>query len=101
LAELARAAKPVGLLLVSDEWSAVPLDLQPYLADLIRRAVFFVQGITAKIAARIEQRSNFKMGEHADYTGIEIGADASADVDLDDYMVFDNDSERALQFFSF
>jgi hypothetical protein len=55
-------------------------------------------GATVKIAA-IEQRSNFKIGTHSDYTGIEIGADASADVDLDDYMVFDNNAERAVQFF--
>lgn len=98
LAALVKAVKPARLLFVLDEWSAIPLDLQPYLADLIRRAVFPVPGITVKIAA-IEQRSNFKMGSHSDYTGIEIGADASADVDLDDYMVFDNNAERAMQFF--
>jgi hypothetical protein len=92
------AIKPARLLLILDEWSAIPIELQPYLADLIRRAVFPVPGITVKIAA-IEQRSNFKTGSHADYTGIEIGADASADVDLDDYMVFDNNAERAVEFF--
>jgi hypothetical protein len=98
LADLVKAVKPSRLLFILDEWSAVPLDLQPYLADLIRRAAFPVPGITVKIAA-IEQRSNFNIGTHADYTGIEIGADASADVDLDDYMVFDNNAERAVQFF--
>jgi hypothetical protein len=95
--DLVKAVSP-RLLLILDEWSAVPLDLQPYLADLIRRAAFPVPGITVKIAA-IEQRSNFNIGTHSDYTGIEIGADASADVDLDDYMVFDNNAERAVQFF--
>jgi hypothetical protein len=98
LADLVMAVKPSRLLFILDEWSAIPLDLQPYLADLIRRAVFPVRGITVKIAA-IEQRSNFKAGSQADYTGIEIGADASADVDLDDYMVFDNNSDRAVEFF--
>jgi hypothetical protein len=98
LGELAKALSPARLLVVLDEWSTIPLELQPYLADLIRRAVFPVAGITVKIAA-IEQRSNFKVGSHGDYTGIEIGADASADVDLDDYMVFDNNAERALEFF--
>jgi hypothetical protein len=85
-------------MIILDEWSAIPLDLQPYLADLIRRAIFPIVGITVKIAA-IEQRSNFKIGPHVDYTGIEVGADASADVDLDDYMVFDNNSEKAVEFF--
>ncbi len=98
LGELAKAFSPARLLIVLDEWSTIPLELQPYLADLVRRALFPVTGITVKIAA-IEQRSNFKIGSHGDYTGIEIGADASADVDLDDYMVFDNNADRALEFF--
>ena len=98
LARLVQASKEARLLFILDEWSAIPLDLQPYLADLIRRAIFPVSGITVKIAA-IEQRSNFKTGTPVDYTGIEIGADASADVDLDDYMVFDNNAEKAVQFF--
>lgn len=98
LTSLTKAVKPSRLLFILDEWSAVPLELQPYLADLIRRAAFPVPGIAVKIAA-IEQRSNFNIGTHSDYTGIEIGADASADVDLDDYMVFDNNAERAVQFF--
>jgi len=98
LIDFVKAVYPARLLIILDEWSAIPIELQPYLADLIRRAVFPVHGITVKIAA-IEQRSNFKTGSHSDYTGIEIGADASADVDLDDYMVFDNDAQRAMQFF--
>ncbi len=82
-----------------DEWSSIPLDLQPYLADLIRRSLFSVQGITVKIAA-IEHRSNLMINRGGgDYIGIETGADASADVNLDDFMVFDNDSEKSQEFF--
>jgi len=86
------------LLVILDEWSTLPLEIQPYLADLVRRALFPIKGLTVKIAA-IEQRTNFKIGEGTDYVGIEVGADASADVDLDDYMVFDNNEDRAVQFF--
>jgi hypothetical protein len=98
LAELAKALTPARLLVILDDWNTIPLDLQPYLADLIRRALFPVSGVTVKIAA-IEQRSNFTIGSRGHYTGIEIGADASAEVDLDDYMVFDNNADRALEFF--
>ena len=98
LRDVVAIIKPARLLIILDEWSTLPLELQPYLADLIRRAIFPVQGITVKIAA-IEQRSSFKLGGGPEYTGIEIGADASADVDLDDYMVFDNNEERAVEFF--
>ena len=98
LREIVSVATPSRILIILDEWSTVPLDLQPYLADLIRRAIFPIPGITIKIAA-IEQRTSFKIGPHVDYTGIEIGADASADVDLDDYMVFDNNAAKAVDFF--
>lgn len=98
LKNLVSIIKPAHLVIVLDEWSSLPLELQPYLADLIRRAIFPVQGITVKIAA-IEQRTLFKLGGGSDYTGIEVGADASADVDLDDYMVFDNNEARAVEFF--
>jgi hypothetical protein len=82
-----------------DEWSAVPIDLQPYLADLIRRALLPVPGLTMKIGA-IEQRSNFQIaGSRGDYVGIELGADISADLNLDDFMVFDNEPDRATHFF--
>jgi hypothetical protein len=82
-----------------DEWSSLPHDLQPYLADLIRRCVFPINAITVQIAA-IEQRCDFVIhGSGGAYVGIELGADVSADVNLDDFMVFDNDAERAKRFF--
>jgi len=82
-----------------DEWSVVPIDLQPYLADLIRRALLPVPGLTLKIGA-IEQRSNFQLaGSRGDYVGIELGADIAADLNLDDFMVFDNEPGRATHFF--
>lgn len=87
------------LWILLDEWSSVPVVLQPYLADLLRRSVFPVTGITVKIAA-IEQRSTFQIrSDRGDYVGIEVGADASADVSLDDFMVFENDEDRATAFF--
>ena len=58
------------LWILLDEWSVIPLELQPYLADLIRRSLFPVQGITVKIGA-IEKRSKFQQTlEAGDYRGI-------------------------------
>ena len=86
------------LLISLDEWVAVPYELQPYLADLLRRALFPVPGVVVKIAA-IEQRSTFKLkGENRDYIGIEVGGDVSTAINLDDFMVFENDQTRATQF---
>lgn len=99
LQELVSALGVRRVWILLDEWSAVPIELQPLLADLLRRAVFPVRGVVVKIAA-IEQRSTFKVSlAGPDYLGIELGADAAADLDLDDYMVFGNDPEQAKLFF--
>lgn len=99
LGAIMRSASPRRLWLLLDEWSAVPTELQPYLADMIRRCLLPVQGVSVKIAA-IEQRTNFLIaGERGDYTGIEIGADVAADLNLDDFMVFDHNATRAVDFF--
>jgi hypothetical protein len=87
------------LWLLIDEWSEIPVDLQPYLADLLRRTVLPVGAITVKIAA-IEHRSNFAIKEtRGEYTGIELGADVSADLNLDDFLVFENNQAKATNFF--
>ena len=87
------------LWLLIDEWSEVPLDLQPLLADLLRRAVLPIKGVTVKIAA-IEQRSRLLIPDTAvGNIGLELGADISAALNLDDFMVFDNNEEKAVAFF--
>lgn len=81
-----------------DEWAEVPLDLQPFLADLLRRTLFSIKGVTIKIAA-IEKRTNFKLQSGSNYIGIETGADISASLNLDEFMVFDNDPVKSKDFF--
>ncbi|MBV9142437.1 MAG: hypothetical protein JO115_16265 [Pseudonocardiales bacterium] len=99
LRAIANALRPARLWLLLDEWSSVPLDLQPLLADLLRRSVLPTPGITVKIAA-IERRSRFSQPSlHGDYIGIEIGADAASAVSLDDHMIFDNARSSAQEFF--
>lgn len=87
------------LLILLDEWSEVPLDLQPYVADLLRRAVLPAKGVTVKVAA-IEQRSRFLIPDSSlGNIGLELGADVATSINLDDFMVFDNDEQKAVAFF--
>lgn len=82
-----------------DEWSEIPLELQPYLADLLRRSLLPIDNFVVKIAA-IEHRSRFSMSPTSgEYIGLELGADVSADLNLDDFLVFDNDQRKAVEFF--
>lgn len=88
LGSVCTSISPRRLWLLLDEWSAVPMDLQPYLADLLRRCILPVNGVSVKIAA-IEQRSRFQLaGKDNEYTGIELGADVTVDLNLDDFMAF-------------
>lgn len=91
---------PEGSLhILIDEWSEVPLDLQPYLADMLRRIIFPVSTITVKIAA-ISHRSRFRIhDEHGASIGLEVSSDASASLNLDNFMVFDSDKEQSVEFF--
>lgn len=85
--------------LLIDEWSEIPIDLQPYLADLLRRTVLPVNTITVKIAA-IEHRSDFTIVRgRGEYIGVELGADMAADLNLDDFLVFENNQNKATNFF--
>jgi hypothetical protein len=97
---IARALGPARLWLLLDEWSSIPRDLQPFLADLLRRSVLPVGGITVKIAA-IERRARFAAPASAgDYLGIEVGADAASAVNLDEFLTFDHTQARAREFFA-
>jgi hypothetical protein len=82
-----------------DEWSEVPFELQPYLGDLFRRTILPIGTITLKIAA-IEHRSVFSITkDNGEYVGLELGADISADLNLDDFLVFDNNQSKSTEFF--
>ncbi|MDQ2630222.1 MAG: hypothetical protein M3Y75_04485 [Actinomycetota bacterium] len=88
------------LWLMMDEWSHIPLHLQPLLADLIRHCLLPVPGVTVKFAA-IETRTAFKLDRSdGSYLGIELGADVSADIDLDEFMVFATAGASAADFFA-
>lgn len=97
---ITRALGDTRLWLLLDEWSSLPRDLQPLLADLLRRSVLPVAGITVKIAA-IERRARFACPAGAgDYLGIEVGSDAASAVNLDEFLAFDHGRDKAREFFA-
>jgi hypothetical protein len=76
-----------------DEWSSLPPDVQPYLAEFLKRAFFALPEITLKIAS-LEYRSVFRSQVTSGLIGFELGADISAGLDIDDYYVFDRNPDR-------
>lgn len=76
-----------------DEWSSLPFELQPLLAEFLKRSFLPIPHISIKIAA-LEYRSNFTIQqEKNNHIGFELGSDISTNLDLDDYYVFDRNPE--------
>jgi hypothetical protein len=84
--------------LLLDEWSSVPRDLQPYLAEFLLRCVLPLQKFTVKISA-VEQQTNFRALIDGRVVGIELGADMGAHINLDDFLVYEGNEERSRDFF--
>lgn len=85
--------------IILDEWSSLPMDLQPFLADLLKRTFFNIQKISVKIGA-VEHRTKLLLEDSSGNNfGLEPTADIRTDVRLDDYLLFDNDGSAAVDFF--
>lgn len=89
---------PLKIWLFLDEFAELSSEMQIALSDIIRRIFCPLKGFIFKIAA-IEHRSVFKKQINTkNYLGLELGADCSV-CNLDDFMVFGNNSAQSLSFF--
>ena len=98
LRDLADSMKTRRVWLLLDEWSSVPADVQPLLGEFLVRCVTPIPKFTVKIGA-IEQQSNFRAQLDGRAVGIELGADFTANLNLDEFMVYEEDADRSIQFF--
>jgi hypothetical protein len=86
------------LFILMDEWSSLPTDVQPFLAEFFKRAFLPLPQVTVKIAS-LEHRSTFRIHGPRGLVGFELGADIAAGIDIDDYYVYDRDPERITEAF--
>lgn len=98
LRDLAKTLRTSRIWLLLDEWSSIPIELQPYLAEFIKRCILPLSCFTVKMAA-IEQRSNFSRAADGVRIGLELGADAGSTINLDDFMVYEDNEEKSRSFF--
>lgn len=87
------------LYVLIDEWSSIPLDVQPYLAEFLKRTLLPLGRVTVKIAS-LEYRSDFSITTKNGVIGFEMGADISAFLDIDDYYVYDRNPEAITDSFA-
>ncbi len=81
------------LYILLDEWSSLPTDIQPYLAEFLKRGVLPVRRAVLKVAS-LEYRSRFAVSSDRQILGFELGADIATTQDLDEYYVFDRNPEK-------
>lgn len=89
----ALAMAETRLFVLIDEWSSLPLDVQPYLAEFLKRGLLPLNIATLKVGA-LEYRCRFSERRDGVLFGFELGADIATAPDLDDYFVFDRNPDQ-------
>ncbi len=89
-----------SLYLLLDEWSSIqPYELQPYVAEFVKRTLFRPD-VTVKIAA-IEQRSIFSLRDKETIiAGFELGSDIATDLVIDAHYVYEANPKQLTQRFA-
>ncbi|WIX01582.1 hypothetical protein QK899_13750 [Pseudomonas sp. AR5] len=87
------------LVILIDEWSSLPSDVQPYLAEFIKKGILPVNEATVKISA-LEYRCRFSESAGGNAVGFELGADIATAPDLDDYFVYDRNPDFIADIYS-
>lgn len=85
----------IEFVVLIDEWSNLPLSIQPHFAEFLRRCFISSPNITIKIAS-VKTRSNFAIRNNNIVYGLELGADIKVDIDLDGLYAFDKDPEARI-----
>ena len=76
-----------------DEWSNLPLDIQPHFAEFLRRCIMPSRFYTLKIAV-VKGRTKYCIKNERIIYGFEIGADISVSLDLDTICMYDRDPRK-------
>lgn len=89
------------LVLLIDEWTSIPTDLQPFIAEFLKRSVLPSRRVTVKVGS-LEYRSRFSLAQSAggNVVGFELGPDITANLDLDDYYVYERNPDRVEEIFA-
>ena len=76
-----------------DEWSNLPLDVQPHFAEFLRRCLIASKFVILKIAV-VKDRTQYCIKQDNIVYGLEIGADISVCMDLDNIYMYDKNPRK-------
>lgn len=87
------------LFIIMDEWAQIPLSVQPYVAEYIKRAIMTIPEICIKLLAVSYQCQISKQSDEG-IIGIQRGADIPDVLDFDYYLIYDENPDLVTGFFS-
>lgn len=88
------------LTIIVDEWSSLPIEIQPFLAEFFKKSFMPIPEVVIKIGA-LEYRSNFTIPrDRHNYIGFELGSDISSNLDIDEYFVYDRNPKEITKTFA-
>lgn len=87
------------LFLILDEWVQIPISVQPYIAEYIKRAVMTIPEICIKLLAVSYQCHLSKQSDEG-IIGIQRGADIPDVIDFDAYLIYDENPNLVTEFFA-
>lgn len=85
------------IVILLDEWSSIPLKIQPFFAEFLRRTLFPIPNVKFKIAV-VPQRKMFREEIGTQMIGLEIGSDIMIALDLDHLYSVDTDPQNMVAF---
>lgn len=85
------------LIILLDEWSSIPLDIQPLFAEFLRRTLFPINEVKFKIAV-VPSKKLFRAERNGNPIGLELGADIFVALDLDQRYSVDSSPKDIVAF---
>ena len=95
LVQLAKLTDKNFIILI-DEWSNLPLDIQPHFAEFLKCCFMGSRRITLKIAV-VKGRTQYCIRNNNHVYGFEVGAEISVAMDLDDIYMYDKNPEKVIK----
>lgn len=87
------------LFLILDEWAQIPAPAQPYVAEYLKRSILCVPQVSVKLLA-VSYQCVLSVQDNTGTVGIQRGADVPDTLDLDSYLIYEENAELVTDFFA-
>ena len=87
------------LFIIIDEWAQIPIQVQPYVAEYIKRAIMTIPEVCIKLLA-LNYQCHLSKQSNEGIIGIQRGADIPDVLDFDSYFIYDENPNLVTNFFS-